>query len=61
MYCLVHQHTPRAAPAWHAPCSTSCPAFRLPPDLFVKHERLAFAAIKALQLGPLLDFLLRWV
>ncbi|KAI7845916.1 hypothetical protein COHA_000462 [Chlorella ohadii] len=39
--------------------STSCPAFRLPPDLFVKHERLAFAAIKALQLGPLLDFLLR--
>jgi hypothetical protein len=38
--------------------SVSCPAFRLPPDLFVKHERLVFAATKALQLGTLLDTVL---
>lgn len=41
-------------------CSVSCPAFHLPADLFVKHERLVFAAASAMELQqPLLDTLLQ--
>ena len=41
-------------------CSVSCPAFQVPADLFARHERLVFAATKALQpRQPLLNTLLR--
>ena len=41
--------------------SIDCPLSRLPPDLFVKHEGLAFAALAALQPAPRLrDIVARW-